>query len=361
MQAGLWCAVVWAAVGAPLARGAETEAAAPRAVPVAPKAAAAAEPLDLVLPTPNSAIYDGNGPGFYQYVNRNYKGVTSHPWEGGQYGMVRNPEEYGGKLVYTRFHEGLDIKPVKRDANGEPLDPVYAVSAGKVVYVNRTPGRSNYGHYVVIEHVWGGCPYYSLYGHLGSVAVADGAKVARGQTIGRMGYTGVGIDKPRAHLHFEINLLVSREFNSWHKRFFPSDPNWHGIYNGLNLNGIDCAKLFLALKADPGLTMPGFLRREEVMYKVLLPDNGRFELVKRYPWLAGGLAEERPPSWEVSFNRFAIPVACSPSAKAVETPALAWAKSTGLPYSYMTKGIVTTGPALSASGLRQLLLYIWGD
>ena len=80
--------------------------------------------IDLALPTDNDALFSGGGPAFYQYVERNYKGARSTPWEGGQYGFVRDPTETSAGIVYTRFHEGIDIKPVHRDANGEPLDQV---------------------------------------------------------------------------------------------------------------------------------------------------------------------------------------------------------------------------------------------
>src|SRR5438046_3213319 len=66
------------------------------------------EPLNLALPTENDAIYRGDGPEFYQYIERDYKGVKSTPWEGGQYGFVRDPAETQGGIVYTRFHEGID-------------------------------------------------------------------------------------------------------------------------------------------------------------------------------------------------------------------------------------------------------------
>src|SRR6266511_4899581 len=65
--------------------------------------------IDLVLPTDNDALFSGGG-AFYQYVERNYKGAQSTPWEGGQYGFVRDPTETAAGIVYTRFHEGIDIK-----------------------------------------------------------------------------------------------------------------------------------------------------------------------------------------------------------------------------------------------------------
>src|SRR5213594_1920498 len=160
--------------------------------------------LDLVLPTDNDALFSGDGPAFYQYVERNYKGAKSTPWEGGQYGFVRDPTDTAGGIVYTRFHEGVDIRPVHRDPRGEPLDEVRAIAEGKVVYRNLVPGFSSYGKYIVVEHAWDGSSYYSLYAHLSVVRVAQGQKVKRDEPLGLMGHTGGGLDQARAHLHLEL-------------------------------------------------------------------------------------------------------------------------------------------------------------
>jgi murein DD-endopeptidase MepM/ murein hydrolase activator NlpD len=149
--------------------------------------------VDLALPTDNDALFSGGGPAFYQYIERNYKGVESTPWEGGQYGFVRDPKATSAGIVYTRFHEGIDIKPVHRDSAGEPLDQVRAIADGKIVHTNLVPGHSNYGCYVVIEHRWGGSNYYSLYGHLRTITVKPGQTVHKGEPIAVMGYTGKGI------------------------------------------------------------------------------------------------------------------------------------------------------------------------
>jgi murein DD-endopeptidase MepM/ murein hydrolase activator NlpD len=157
--------------------------------------------IDLGLPTDNDAIFHGDGPAFYQYIERDYHGEKSTPWEGGQYGFVRDPEPTREGTVYTRFHEGIDIRPVHRDENGEPRDEVRAIADGKVVYTSLVAGYSNYGKYIVIEHVWDGSPYYSLYGHLSKIDVRAGDGVQRGQHIAVMGYTGAGINRERAHVH----------------------------------------------------------------------------------------------------------------------------------------------------------------
>src|SRR5215468_9034880 len=146
--------------------------------------------VDLALPTDNDALFSGDGSAFYQYIERNYRGVKSTPWEGGQYGFVRDPTDTAGGVIYTRFHEGIDIRPLHRDAHGEPLDEVRPIADGKVVHVNSVPGYSNYGKYIVIEHRWGGSNYYSLYGHLSSIAVQSADTVRGGQRIAVMGYTG---------------------------------------------------------------------------------------------------------------------------------------------------------------------------
>src|SRR4029077_14539776 len=140
-------------------------------------AASQAEPLNLVLPTDNDAIFRGDGAEFYQYIERDYKGEKSTPWEGGRYGFVRNPVETSEGIVYTRFHEGIDIRPLQPDATGALLDSVRAIAAGVVVHTSRVPGFSNYGRYIVVEHRFDGCKYYSLYGHLSSIAVHDGQRV----------------------------------------------------------------------------------------------------------------------------------------------------------------------------------------
>ncbi len=120
------------------------------------------QPLNLALPTDNDALFRGGGPEFYQYIERDFKGEKSTPWEGGQYGFVRNPVETSAGIVYTRFHEGIDIRALHRDARGEPLDEVHAIADGTVVHTSLTSGFSNYGRYVVVEHRWDGCSYFSL-------------------------------------------------------------------------------------------------------------------------------------------------------------------------------------------------------
>src|SRR3979490_1773993 len=112
---------------------------------------ARSQALDLVLPTDNDALFSGDGAAFYQYVERDYKGEKSTPWEGGQYGFVRDPIGRHSVPDSVRFHEGIDIRPLRRDANGEPLSIVLAGPDRSARECVQPEGYSNYGRYIVIE------------------------------------------------------------------------------------------------------------------------------------------------------------------------------------------------------------------
>lgn len=325
-----------------------------------------ARALQLSLPTDNDALFQGGGAPFYQYIERDYHGEKSYPWEGGQYGFVRDPEPTRTGTVYTRFHEGIDIKPVQRDANGEPLDEVRAIADGKVVYTNAVPSYSNYGKYIVIEHRWDGSPYYSLYGHLSKIDIHTGDTVQRGQHIAVMGYTGSGINRERAHVHLELNLILNHKFQGWYAAMHANnDPNRHGIYNGVNLAGLDIAKLLLALRDNPQLTIPQFVSREEVFFKVALPSSRNFELPQLYPWMVSGATPDAEPrSWIVSFAESGLPLRIEPSDRKVRNPEVVWVKRSTINASYLTNGIAT-GPTshahLTEFGMQTMQLLIWPD
>ena len=320
--------------------------------------------VDLVLPTDNDALFRGGGPEFYQYIERDYHGEKSTPWEGGQYGFVRDPIQTAAGVVYTRFHEGIDIRCLNRDARNDPLDDVRAIAAGKVVYTSEAAGRSNYGRYIVIEHRWDGSPYFSLYGHLSKIDVHTGQTVERGEHIAVMGYTGVGINQPRAHLHLELNLIVSHRFEAWYDQFFKREPNYHGIYNGINLYGIDIARFYLELRKNPGLTIPAFLAEEETFYKVAVPRSENFELPKNYPWMLAGDAGKTGRSWEISFARSGVPLKIEASDQKVKKPELTYVKPSPVDYSLLTRGeIAGRGQRahLTQNGENMMRLFTWPD
>lgn len=323
-------------------------------------APASSEPLNLILPTSNDALLRNDGPAFFQYTDRTFDGVRSRPWQGGQYGFVRNPRNTSTGIVYTRFHEGVDIKPIYRDRRGEPLDTVRTIDDGYVVYVNNVEGHSSYGKYVVVEHWWSGSPFYSLYAHLNAVHVRAGERVYQGDRLGRLGYTGRGLDRRRAHLHFEINMMLNQSFGDWYEGQYRSR-NRHEVYNGINLSGLDIMDLYMSLQRNPWLTIDEFVLGQEAFFKVAVPSTGPLDIAYRYEWLNSrpNPPESEVSSWEISFTASGLPVRVEPSQRSVSQPIVTTVAHSPVSYGYVTNGRVAGSGNeyyLSSSGKRYAAL-----
>jgi hypothetical protein len=162
----------------------------------------------------------------------------------------------------------------------------------------------------------------------------------------------------------ELNLMLSHQYNGWHTGFFPNEPNHHGLYNGLNLAGLDIARLYLALRKDAAISVPKFLAEEPIFYTVAIPRSAYFELPKKYPWM---LVREPGPatqSWLVSFAASGVPLKIEPSPKAVSQAELVWVKNSPVDCSYLTRGDVAghgRTAHLTDSGKRQMRLLTFPD
>jgi len=311
----------------------------------------------LLLPTDNQSLFDQPA-NFFQFVDRDFEGVKNTPWEGGQFGFVRDPRRLGRQIAYARFHEGLDIKPLVRDARGEPQDEVRAIAEGVVAYV-AGPGISNYGRYVVVRHDWGQGSFYSLSAHLREARVTVGQKVKAGTPLGLLGYTGSGIDQRRAHVHVELNMFLSSRFETWYTAG-ASTPNHHGVFNGMNLIGLDLQALYLAQHKNPAVNPAGAVRATESGYRVAVPGAATMEIVDNYPWLLDAPRPAvSPASWEVTFSRWGLPLAVKPSVTPVAQPIVTWVKDSGIPHHTYTRGCVagsgSTGK-LTPEGIRFIKL-----
>lgn len=87
-----------------------------------------------------------------------------------------------------KSHTGMDISA----ASGTPI---VAADGGTVTMAAWNGG---YGNCIMIDH---GNGYITLYGHMSSLAVAQGQAVSQGQTIAYVGSTGLSTGP---HLHFEV-------------------------------------------------------------------------------------------------------------------------------------------------------------
>ncbi len=321
----------------------------------------ASQPLDLRLPTGNQHLFTGENDKFFMYVDRTFEGVASKPWEAGCFGFVRNAVRLNGEVVLTKFHEGIDICPMHRDAKGNPLDDVCAIAEGQVVHISPVAGQSNYGKYVVVEHQWENSAVLSLYAHLSEIRVKPGDKVGPGAVLGRMGFTGAGIDRTRAHCHLEIGMLMSARYEDWHKKF-GGGVNRQGNYNGMNITGGDAARFFIEHKTNPELEFSDFIASTPVYFKVTVPSRGTPDFVKRYPWIIRVAPVENCPSWEISFSNTGLPLAFNPSQREVAMPVVTSIRPSTLPHSYLTRNLITgTGNAATLTNSGKQLVSLLTD
>jgi murein DD-endopeptidase MepM/ murein hydrolase activator NlpD len=265
-------------------------------------ASAAAERVDIVWPTPSAAWSEGRPPGdFLQHAG-------SGDAESGGFGGVRS----GGH----QFHEGLDIKASARDRQGEPTDGIFAAMAGVVRHISRSAGDSNYGRYIVLEHPGVSPAVYTLYAHLSRIApgLAEGSQVARGQIIATMGHSSGGyvIPRERAHLHFEIGVMVTRDFQWWYNARKFGSRNEHGLWNGMNLMGIDPLDFLNQWRARRVNTFQVYFAQMEPAVRVRIATRRVPDFVLRYPSL---LTKPLPPlvaGWDIKFNWTGVPFAWTP-------------------------------------------------
>lgn len=227
----------------------------------------------------------------------------------GLYGCVRNDGH--------RFHEALDLFPIFRKPNGEPDEPVYSIMKGVVVYANKVASRSAYGRYVVVEHPEADIPVYTLYAHLASVAddIPVGTAVEAGTVLGQLGRSAsYVIPKERAHVHFEIGLRISDGFNDWYKDQDYENPNYFGLWNGMNLSGMDPLSFYLAIRNKTFDSFKAHISAQPVAATVRVYTSKAPDFAERYPMLLGRALEEEKGivGWDVSFTQYGMPISMTP-------------------------------------------------
>lgn len=324
--------------------------------------AAWAQQQDLVyrLPTDNTTLYTTGGDDYYVYVDRVFEGVKSRPWQAGTYGMVRNPfrPSPGAAVMYSRFHEGIDVKPIYRDARGEPQDDVRPIAPGKVVHASANPRHSNYGRYVVVAHQVPEGTIYSLYAHLASVECRVGQKLNTSDVIGRLGYSGVGLNKVRAHLHLEIGLMINSRFAD-----FYTGENKHGCFNGMNLAGFNPTHVLMACRNGAPFSVSAYFATLKEHYRVAVPCVP-MDIIRRHPFLYKGSRTDsrRPRSLEIAFTAEGVPIGVYPADRTVEQPYIISCRPMPTVQQNCTVNRVkhnSANAALTRSGLWYITQFLW--
>ena len=252
----------------------------------------------LSWPTPNPAFAKGMG-----YSAFLQKTGPAKEFSSGSFGCVRNNG--------YKFHEGIDLYPVKRDGKGQAIDTIYAAMSGKVSYVNNVSSHSAYGRYLVIEHLGIQPAMYSLYGHLASInsRVKKGDTIKVAQPIGKMGNSAsYSIPLSRSHLHFEIGLRLTDKFQSWYDRKSYKSPNRHGNFSGFNLVGFDPLPFFSKYQAQKFETPLQYLRMLTPEAKIRIKTKYIPDFAKRYPSLCRFLPDNNGNGWDVILGPYGLPV-----------------------------------------------------
>ena len=269
---------------------------------VLPLVANAAGRIEIVWPTPNLAWSEGRpARDFLQHAG------SGEPESGG-FGGVRSNG--------IQFHEGIDIRPVSRDRRGEPSDDVFAAMAGVVRHVSTSAGDSSYGRYVVLEHPDVAPGVYTLYAHLARVApgLRTGASVSLRQTLGTMGHSSGGytIPRDRAHLHFEIGLMISRNFQAWYDAKKFGSRNDHGLWNGMNLMGIDPLDFLEQWRARKVNNFEEYFAQMKPAVRLRIITQRTPDFISRYPALLSKSLPEHLAGWEITCNWTGLPIRWTP-------------------------------------------------
>lgn len=261
---------------------------------------AAEAPPELVWPTPSTAFAEGQG--VASFVQPTAAGTA----ESALFGCVRN----GGR----RFHEAVDIAPVLPRKRGRPTDPVVAIHDGVVRHINRESWQSSYGRYVVLEHPVLVPAVYSLYSHLATIekGLTKGDLVAAGDQLGVMGNSAGGYRIPwsRAHLHLEVGLRLSSEFDDWYGQQDFGSPNHHGNFNGMNLVGMDPLQYFREFRGESAGNALAAIEAIKPALKLHVAVRRRPDFLRRYPSLElRGTGEAERVGWEVLLSGWGLPLA----------------------------------------------------
>ena len=193
-----------------------------------------------------------------------------------------------------------------------------ATADGTVAYVNRKASLSNYGNYIILRHEIDGLEIYSTYAHLREIRadLRAGVAVKAGDSIGVMGRTAntrEGISKDRAHVHFELNLLVNDSFPAWYKKTFPGQRNDHGLWNGQNMLALDPREVLLEQRRlGTKFNFVKHVQSQNELCRVIVRDTS-FPWLKRY----GGLVQasthgEAIAGYEIVLTFNGIPIELIP-------------------------------------------------
>jgi len=156
-----------------------------------------------------------------QLLNRPMETASTRLADGFDFPVGKPDAEgyYKARGFRSGGHMGEDWDGI-RGGDTDLNDPIYSIGDGIVVFARDV--HLGWGNVVIVRHAYrenGDVKHIdSLYGHLNSILVNRGQRVARGQQIGKMGTAHGQYD---AHLHLEIrkNLEIGMSRSKFQKNF----------------------------------------------------------------------------------------------------------------------------------------------
>jgi hypothetical protein len=235
-----------------------------------------------------------------------------------------------------------------------------------VVRVNLDEKISDYGKQVIVKHLWGKQSIFTIYGHLASIGVEVGQKVKAGDPLGVMGWTGPGLTRDRAHLHFEIAFQINGKFAEWVDTAKPGrlwQPNRHGEWNGLNLMGIDPIPLLKASNQGTPLTCEEALSKQPCGFTVRVPPF--MGTPTWMQWVESKSPSALPLSWDIEMTPWGLPLRMEAGSEVVVEPVLIANPGKPSEGKYYCRGLVQAdgkgGMKLSKFGRQTMEMMLFWD
>jgi hypothetical protein len=140
-----------------------------------------------------------------------------------------------------------------------------------------------------------------------------GTEVVAAQAIGKMGNTSSGYRIPleRSHLHFEIGLRLTNQFQTWYKKKGFKTENRHGNYSGFNLVGFDPLQFYGQYRQKLVRTPLDYIQSLPVTAIVRVKTNKTPDFAARYPSLSSPKVNNSN-GWDISIGPYGLPVKLSP-------------------------------------------------
>lgn len=179
--------------------------------------------------------------------------------------------------------------------------------------------------------------------------------------------SGSPIPKERAHLHFEMGLMLSEHFKKWYDCQKYGNPNKHAIWNGFNLTGFDPLDFYTKWRNGKITSVDDYLKQLPIAFSLRILDKKIPNFIKRYPTLATKPIDSKTlQGWDIDFTWFALPLRWTPlynpniSGKTNSTFLTAYNANVFAQYNCTDTIIVTTGKApIHGKALKKTLSLLF--